>query len=74
MNSIPATGTASPASTRAHSLLFTIADQLSHLVKALEHWRRQQQTGMQLGHVDVHTLRDVGISESRRFIEINKPF
>jgi uncharacterized protein YjiS (DUF1127 family) len=74
MNSIPATGTASPASTRAHSLLFTIADQLSHLAKALEHWRRQQQTSMQLDHVDAHTLRDVGISESRRFIEINKPF
>jgi uncharacterized protein YjiS (DUF1127 family) len=74
MNSIPATGTASPASIRAHSLMFTITDQLSHLAMALEHWRRQQQTSMQLGHVDAHTLRDVGISESRRFIEINKPF
>lgn len=74
MNSIPATGTASLASTRAHSLLFTVADQLSHLAMALENWRRQQQASMQLDHVDAHTLRDVGISESRRFIEINKPF
>jgi uncharacterized protein YjiS (DUF1127 family) len=41
---------------------------------ALENWRRQQQASMQLDHVDAHTLRDVGISESRRFIEINKPF
>ena len=74
MNSIPATGSASPASARGHSLLFAITDQLSHLAKAMEHWRRQQQASIQLGHVDAHTLRDVGISESRRFIEINKPF
>jgi uncharacterized protein YjiS (DUF1127 family) len=73
MNSIPATGSASSASTRGHSFLFAITDQLSHLGMALDHWRRQQQTSMQLGHVDAHTLRDVGISESRRFIEINKP-
>lgn len=74
MNSIPAAGTALSASTRTHSLHYKIADKLSHLAMALERWRRQQRASLQLKNVDAHTLRDIGISEARRFIEINKPF
>jgi uncharacterized protein YjiS (DUF1127 family) len=41
---------------------------------ALEHWRRQQQLSMQFAAVEARTLRDAGISEARRFIEVNRPF
>lgn len=40
----------------------------------LETWRRRHQSSMQLARVETRTLRDIGVSESRRFIEVNKPF
>lgn len=40
---------------------------------ALERWRRRQQASEQLAHVDAHILQDAGISEARRFIEVNRP-
>ena len=40
----------------------------------LETWRLRHQSSMQLARVESRTLRDIGISESRRFVEVNKPF
>lgn len=56
------------------SVLRAVGDHLADLARALETWRRRQQTCTQLAHIDSRTLRDAGISEARRFIEINKPF
>jgi uncharacterized protein YjiS (DUF1127 family) len=58
----------------ALSLLHAVGDHLADLARALETWRRRQQTCTQLAHIDARTLRDAGISEARRFIEINRPF
>ena len=56
------------------SFLYTPGDHLIGLVMSLESWRRREQVSMQFAHIDTRTLRDAGISEARRFIEINKPF
>jgi len=55
-------------------ILHALGVQLADLLAGLESWRRRQQMSMQLAHVDPRTLRDAGISEARRFIEINRPF
>jgi len=55
-------------------IMQAIGARLIDLLAGLESWRRRQQMSMQLAHIDPRTLRDAGISEARRFIEINKPF
>jgi uncharacterized protein YjiS (DUF1127 family) len=55
------------------SLLMALRDHLYQLAMILENWRRCQQASVRFAHIDAHTLRDIGISEARRFIEINKP-
>jgi uncharacterized protein YjiS (DUF1127 family) len=40
----------------------------------LETWRRRHQTSMQFARVEARVLRDIGISDSKRFTEVNKPF
>ena len=57
-----------------HSRAIDFLHAIGVLAENLESWRRRQQMSMQLAHIDARTLRDAGISEARRFIEINKPF
>jgi len=59
---------------RTLSFLCAISDHLLELVMSMESWRKRKQLDMQFAHIDPRTLRDAGISEARRFIEINKPF
>jgi len=47
---------------------------LSRVPATLEAWRLRHKTRMHLARADMNNLRDVGISESQRFIEANKPF
>ncbi len=56
-----------------HSLSATL-DFFAAMVAAVENNRRRHQVSMQLAHVEAHILRDAGISEAQRFLEINKPF
>ena len=55
-------------------ILFALADYLSSIVMTLEAWRQRDANSMQLAHIDPRTLRDIGISESQRFIAANKSF
>ena len=57
------------------------SDPLSKLATALlqllflpEIWRRRHQASMQFARIETRLLRDAGISDSRRFVEINKAF
>ncbi len=51
-----------------------LLDGIAATLHLLETWRRRHQSSMQLARVETRTLRDIGISESRRFVEVNKPF
>lgn len=42
--------------------------------KTVDIWIQRHRTRRQFARVDVRILRDCGISEADRFIEINKPF
>ncbi len=74
MNQSTVTPTRIPAVTRAGTPLFAFMDYLSSIVMTLEAWRQRDVNSMQLAHIDPHTLRDIGISESQRFIAANKLF
>ena len=74
MNQLTVTPTRIPAVTRAGTPLFAFMDYLSSIVMTLEAWRQRDANSMQLAHIDQHTLRDIGISESQRFIAANKSF
>jgi uncharacterized protein YjiS (DUF1127 family) len=43
-------------------------------VVTIDTWNRRHRTRRQLADVEARILRDVGISEAARFIEINKSF
>ncbi len=47
---------------------------LTRAIRALDTWRRRQQSRSQFAGIDHRILRDAGISEARVFIEVNKPF
>ena len=74
MNQLTVTPTRIPAVTMAGSPLFALVDYLSSIVMTLEAWRQRDANSMQLAHIDPRTLRDIGISESQRFIAVNKSF
>ncbi len=74
MNQLTVTPTRIPAATMAGSPLFAFVDYLSSIVMTLEAWRQRDANSMQLAHIDPRTLRDIGISESQRFIAANKSF
>jgi len=74
MNQLIVTPKRLPAVTRPGSPLFAFVDYLSPIVMTLEAWRQRDANRMQLAHIDPHTLRDIGISESQRFIAANKSF
>ena len=71
MNQLTDTPTRIPAVTRAGSPLLVLVDYLSSIVMSLEAWRQRDANSMQLAHIDPRTLRDIGISESQRFIAAN---
>jgi uncharacterized protein YjiS (DUF1127 family) len=52
--------------------LFALVNYLSSIVMTLEAWRQSDANRTQLAHTDPRTLRDIGISESQQFIEVNK--
>ncbi len=54
--------------------VFAVLNCIAATRQLLETWRQRHRSSMQLARVETRTLRDIGISESRRFIEINKPF
>ena len=74
MNQLTVTPTRIPAVTKAGSPLFALVDYLSSIVMTLEAWRQREVNSTQLAHTDPRTLRDIGISESQQFIEVNKSF
>ena len=51
-----------------------ILDYLAGGVQALETWRLRHKASMQFARIESRLLRDLGISEAQRFIEVNKPF
>ena len=46
----------------------------SRIRETVDTWVRRHQTRRQFAGVDARILRDCGISEADRFIEVNKPF
>lgn len=67
------TGSAQVAS-RTNFQIFAIVDRLVEGFMALETWRRRHKESMQFARIESRVLRDLGISEAQRFIEVNKPF
>jgi uncharacterized protein YjiS (DUF1127 family) len=65
-------GSASVTSTK--SPLSATFDFFAAMVAAVENSRRRHQASMQFAHTQARILRDVGISEAQRFLEVNKPF
>ena len=47
---------------------------MTRLVETIHTWNQRHKTRRQFAEVEARILRDVGISEAQRFIEINKPF
>lgn len=74
MNTRAAASIPVPAFIRMVSHLSLIAVYLLTPVLALERWRRRQQASEQLASTDMRILRDAGISDAQRFIEVNRPF
>lgn len=52
----------------------TFAAGLRHWFVAVDTWRERHRRSMQGARIESRILRDLGISEARRFIEVNKPF
>ena len=51
-----------------------LVDLFNRLAETVGTWRRRYRERQQLANVDPRILKDCGISESARFIEVNKPF
>ncbi|HKJ54266.1 MAG TPA: hypothetical protein VKB27_22420 [Gammaproteobacteria bacterium] len=58
----------------SNSPLFAIVDLLAEGFMALETWRRRHKASQQFARIESRVLRDLGISEAQRFIEVNKAF
>jgi uncharacterized protein YjiS (DUF1127 family) len=63
-----------PDAGAVHAQRLSILDYLAGGVQALETWRRRHKASMQFARIESRLLRDLGISDARRFIEVNKPF
>jgi len=74
MNQLAIKPTGSASATSTKSPLPAPFDFFAAMVADLENSRRRHQANMQLAHVEALTLRDAGISEAQRFLEVNKPF
>ena len=64
--------TSTPAEPRR--LIQSLSSHLAGLIKLIASWKLRQKTRNQLADATADVLRDVGISESQRFIEVNKFF
>ena len=53
---------------------FTIVDLVIRGLWKVESWRLRHKASMQCKRVETRFLRDIGISDAQRFIEVNKPF
>ena len=62
------------AAIRANLVISAIVDRLAEGFMAVETWRRRHKASMQFARIESRVLRDLGISEAQRFIEVNKPF
>ena len=51
-----------------------LSDWLKRRFAAVDTWRERHKRSMQGARIESRVLRDLGISEARRFIEVNKPF
>jgi uncharacterized protein YjiS (DUF1127 family) len=74
MNQLAINPTVPASVTSTKSPLSTTFDFFAAMVASVENSRRRHQASMQLAHVEARTLRDAGISEAQRFLEVNKPF
>ena len=68
------TQTQDPRGTEASLSKFGWIDWWSRFVGTVDTWNRRHKTRRQFASVEHRILRDVGISQADRFIEINKPF
>ena len=66
--------TQDPMGTEANLDKFGSKGWWSRMLETVNTWNRRHKTRRQLARVEYHVLRDVGISQADRFIEINKPF
>ena len=51
-----------------------LVDLFNRLVEIVDTWKRRYRERQQFAEVDPRILQDCGVSESVRFIEVNKPF
>lgn len=51
-----------------------LVEWMNRLGDTFNTWNRRYHTRRQFARVDPRILRDCGISEAARFIEVNKPF
>ncbi len=74
MNQLAIHPSGSSSVTSTKSSLSATFDFFAAMVAGVENSRRQHQASMQLAHTQARILRDAGISEAQRFLEVNKPF
>ena len=74
MNQLAINPTGSASITSTKSPMSATVDFFAAMVAAVENSRRRHQASMQLAHMETRILRDAGISEAQRFLEVNKPF
>jgi uncharacterized protein YjiS (DUF1127 family) len=70
--SVCSVATSTPAEQR--SLIRQLSSRLAGLLELVTTWKLRHETRNQLACATPDVLRDVGISESQRFIEVNKSF
>jgi uncharacterized protein YjiS (DUF1127 family) len=74
MNQLAINPSASTSVSSTKSPASTAFDFFAAMVAAVENSRRRHQASEQLAHMETSVLRDIGISEAQRFLEVNKPF
>jgi uncharacterized protein YjiS (DUF1127 family) len=65
---------ATPTQAGPRRLILSLPSHLAGLLKLVASWKLRQKTRNQLACATAEVLRDVGISESQRLIEVNKSF
>ena len=50
------------------------AEWVARIRRLARTWHQRYRTRREFARVDAHILKDCGISEAERFVEINKPF
>jgi uncharacterized protein YjiS (DUF1127 family) len=52
----------------------TLSELINRIQKLIVTWNNRRRSRRQLARVDNHILKDIGISEATRFIEVNNSF